>query len=212
MWTTTYGKRQGLSYYETSGYLEAPITRNDSVVISPWLIQDYIDDENGWRAEATVGVKHVITHTEHTVTAVQASALWVSDPPAHCQEGGAEVRALAGVNLPHNSFVNAEVAERILSGGCTDQRAEITAGIHAGRHWMGLAQVFVDGPQYGDETVKAQLSLVHFDNRGHGIQVGIRNRIDGGEDELALVVSFWTEPGRARRRHRAAAPNAATPP
>ena len=69
------------------------------------------------------------------------------------------MRALAGVNLPHNSFINAEVAERVLSGGCTDQRAEFTAGIHAGRHWMGLAQVFVDGPQYGDETVKAQLSL-----------------------------------------------------
>jgi len=50
--------------------------------------------------------------------------------------------------------------------------------------------------------VKAQLSLVHFDNHGRGIQLGIRNRIDGGEDELALVLSFWTEPGRARRRHR----------
>jgi hypothetical protein len=104
--------------------------------------------------------------------------------------------------LPHNSFVSAEVAERVLSGGYTDQRVEIAAGMHAGRHWMGLAQVFIDGPQYGDETVKTQLSLVHFDNHGRGIQLAIRNRIDGGQDELALVLSFWTEPGRARRRHR----------
>ena len=201
IWTNTAGHRGGLSFYETSGYLEAPLTHNDSVVISPWLIQDY-SDETGWRAEATIAAKHVIARSDHTITAVQAGALWVSDPPAHCEEGGAEVRALGGMNLPHNSFINAEVAERVLSGGCTDQRVEITAGMHAGRHWMGLAQVFVDGPQYGDETVKAQLSLVHFDNHGRGIQLGIRNRIDGGEDELALVLSFWTEPGRARRRHR----------
>ncbi|MBI3438789.1 MAG: hypothetical protein HY054_09115 [Proteobacteria bacterium] len=204
IFTSTYGNREGLRYSETSGYLEAPVTKNDSVVIAPWLIQDYIDD-NGWRAEATAGVKHVITHTDHTVAAVQVSALWVSSPPAHCDEGGAELRVLGGVNLPHNTFVNAELAERVLSGGCSDQRAEFTGGMHLGRHWMGLAQVFVDGPQYGDETVKAQLSLVHFDNHHRGIQIGIRDRIDGGEDELAVVVGFWTEPRRARdrRRHRA---------
>ncbi|MBS0384929.1 MAG: hypothetical protein JSS00_06225, partial [Proteobacteria bacterium] len=189
------------SYYETAAYLEAPLTANDSIVIAPWLIQDY-SDENGWRAEAMIGAKHVVTRSQHTVTAVQAGALWVSDPPAHCEEGGAEARVLGGVNLPHNSFVNAEAVGRILSGGCTDQRMEVTAGMHAGRHWMGLAQVFVDGPQYGDETVKAQLSLVHFDNHHRGVQIGVRNRIDGGDDELALVVAFWTEPGRARRRPR----------
>ena len=199
--TSSYGRRDGLSYYETSGYLEAPVTHNDSVVIAPWMIQDYSSDP-AFRAEATIGLKHVIARSEHTITAVQASALWVSAPPGHCEEGGVEVRALGGVNLPHNAFVNAEVAERVLSGGCADQRAEFTAGMHAGPHWMGLAQVFVDGPQYGDETVKAQLSLVHFDNHHRGIQLGIRDRIDGGEHELALVLSFWTEPGRARRRQR----------
>jgi hypothetical protein len=110
------------------------------------------------------------------------------------------VRALAGASLPHNTFVNVELAERVLSGGCTDQRVELTAGAHAGPHWMGLAQVFVDGPDYGDETVKAELSLVHFDDHGRGVQVGVRDRIDGGEHEFALVLAFWTEPGKARRR------------
>lgn len=199
--TSTYGKRDGLSFYETAAYIEAPVTSNDSLVIAPWLIQDYIDDA-GWRAEATFGVKHVVTRTAHTVAAVQASALWVSQPPERCGEGGGELRLLGGVNLPHNSFVNAEIAGRVLSGGCSDQRAEITAGAHIGNHWMGLAQVFVDGPQYGDETVKAQLSLVHFDDHHRGIQIGIRDRIDGGDDELALVIGFWTEPGRARNRRR----------
>ena len=74
IWTNTAGKRGGLSYYETSGYLEAPLTQNDSIVISPWLIQDY-SDETGWRAEATIAAKHVITRSEHTITAVQAGAL-----------------------------------------------------------------------------------------------------------------------------------------
>ena len=61
------------------------------MVVSPWLIQDY-SDETGWRAEATIAAKHVITRSEHTITAVQAGALWVSDPAAHCEEGGAEAR------------------------------------------------------------------------------------------------------------------------
>jgi hypothetical protein len=204
IFTTTYGKREGLTYYETSGYIEQPITHNDSVVVAPWLIQDFIDDKDGWRAEATIGAKHIIRHTEHTVAAVQASALWVSAPPEHCQEGGAEIRGLAGVNLPHNTFVDAEVSERALSGGCTDQRAEVTAGVNAGRRWMGLGQVFVDGPQYGEETVKAQLSLVYFfdDRHRRGLQIGVRDRIDGGEDELALVVGFWTQGGARDRRRR----------
>ena len=66
----------------------------------------------------------------------------------------------------------------------------------------GLAEVFVDGPKYGDETVEAELSSVHFDDRGHGVQVGIRNRVDRGVDEFALVLSFWTQPGSARRHQR----------
>lgn len=200
MITTAAGRREGLSYYETSEYFEGRVTPNDSIVLSTWATQDQIGE---WRGEAIIGAKHTLTHSQHTVTAVQAGAIWISEPPSDCQEGGAEVRALAGVNLPHNSFVNAEVAERVLSGGCTDQRAEITAGTHLGPHWLGLAQVFVDGPQYGDESVKLELSLVHFDKKGRGVQIGIRDRVDGGEDELALVVSFWTEPGRARRRRRA---------
>lgn len=195
--TTTAGRREGVSYYETSGYIEAPATANDSIVLAPWLLQDATQQ---WRAEATLAAKHVVSRSAHTVTAVQAGALWVSEPPAHCQEGGAEVRVLGGASLPHNAFVNVELAERVLSGGCTDQRVDLTAGAHAGSHWMALAQVFVDGPNYGDETVKAELSLVHFDNHGGGVQVGVRDRIDGGEHELALVLAFWTEPGKARRR------------
>jgi hypothetical protein len=77
-------------------------------------------NEAGWRAEATIAAKHVITRTEHTNHCGAGGALWVSDPPAHCEEGGAQVRALAGINLPHNSFISAELAERVLSGGCTE--------------------------------------------------------------------------------------------
>lgn len=198
--TVGAGRRDGVTYYESSAYLEAPLTARDSVVFAPWTEEN---ESLITRSEATFGVKHVITRSAHTVTAVQAGALWVSEPPAHCEEGGAEARFLGGASLPHDTFVNLEIAERVLSGGCTDQRVELTAGKHAGAHWLGLAQVFVDGPQYGDETVKLQVSLVHFDNSGHGIQLGVRDRIDGGENELALVLAFWTEPGRARKRRRA---------
>ena len=70
--TTTAGRREGVTYHETSGYLEAPVTPNDSLVVSPWLVQDA---SKAWRAEATIAAKHVLTHTGHTVTAVQAGAL-----------------------------------------------------------------------------------------------------------------------------------------
>ena len=59
--------------------------------------------------------------------------------------------------------------------------------------------MYVDGPRYGDETVKAQLSLVRFGDNGRGIQLGIRDRIDGGDPEPALVIGFWSEPRRPRR-------------
>lgn len=198
IWTSVAGKRDGLSYYETSGYLEAPLSERTSVVIVPWVEQAGAD-ENGWRAEATLAAKHVVVRSDHGVVAVQAGALWVSEPPAHCQEGGGEVRVLGGYNVRPDVFVNVEAAERGLSGGCTDQRVDLTIGVRAGPHWLGLAQVFVDGARYGDETVKAQLSLVHFGSAGRGVQVGVRARVDEGDAEPALVLAFWSEPGRRRR-------------
>lgn len=201
IFTTAAGRREGVTYYETSGYVESPLTATTALVLSPWIVQD---STNAWRGEATIAAKHVVARTEHTITAVQAGALWVSEPPVHCQEGGAELRVLGGASLPYHSFMNVEAAERVLSGGCADQRVDVTAGIHSGSHWLGMAQVFVDGPQYGDETVKLQLSLVHFDDHGHGVQFGVRDRVDGGEHEPALVLALWTEPGRARRRRRLA--------
>lgn len=131
---------------------------------------------------------------------MQAGALWVSEPPEHCQEEGGEVRVLGGYNFRPNAFVNVEAAERELSGGCTDQRVDVTVGVHAGQHWLGLAQVFLDGAHYGDETVKAQLSSVHFGANGRGVQLGVLTRIDGGDSEPALVLAFWSEPGRRGRR------------
>ena len=200
IWSNVAGKRDGLNYYETSGYLEAPLGEHNALVISPWIEQSYTDGSDGWRIEATAALKHTILRTEHTAMAVQAGALWVSGPPQHCSEGGAELRWLGGVNLPHRTFVNLEAASRTLTGGCTDQRMDLTLGAHAGHHWLALAQVYADGPRYSDETIKAQLSLVRLGDNGRGIQIGFRDRIDGGAPEPALVIGFWSEPGRAQRR------------
>jgi hypothetical protein len=55
--------------------------------------------------------------------------------------------------------------------------------------------VFYDAALRGDETVKAQISLVRFGHEGRGVQIGLRARIDEGLTEPALVVAFWGRPG-----------------
>ena len=122
IWSNVAGQRDVLNYYETSGYLEAPLDAHNAVVISPWIERAYTDCSDGWRGEATAALKHTVLNTNHMAMAVQAGALWVSDPPEHCSEGGVGLRALGGLNLPHRTFVNLEAASRTLTGGCTDQR------------------------------------------------------------------------------------------
>jgi hypothetical protein len=58
-----------------------------------------------------------------------------------------------------------------------------------------MGQIFVDAPHDREETVKAQITVVHFGPEGGGLQVGVRSRIDGGAEEAALVIGWWGRPG-----------------
>jgi hypothetical protein len=93
-----------------------------------------------------------------------------------------------------HAFVNVEVAARALEGGCESQRLELTAGYHAGRNWLALGQIFFDAPQDGQESIKAELTLVHLGRRGRGRQIEIRARLDGEDAEPALVIGLWRGP------------------
>lgn len=197
IWTGVVGQRDEQPYYETSAYIEAPIHGTYSLVVSPWLKQSY-ETVEGWNAEAVVGLKRVVLTEAHTAIAVQVGALWVSEPGEHCGEGGAEFRVLAGRSSGEEGqgFLNIEAAQRVLTGGCAGQKLEITGGYHAGRHWLGLAQLFLDSPERGDQSLKAQLTLVRLGGDGRrGIQFGLRARLDGDEPEPALVLGFWRRPG-----------------
>lgn len=184
-----------MSYFETSGYLEAPVADETSIVALPWVEQNY-DSEDGWRAEAIVGVKRTIFDEGDTVMAVQAGALWISHPSENdCGEGGAELRWLGGRSFGNGGFLNVEAATRALDSGCQGERVEVSAGFRPAENWLVMGQVFFDAPREAEETIKAQITFVRFGESGRGLQLGVRARIDGGELEPALVLGLWGRPG-----------------
>lgn len=189
------GERNELQFTETSAYWEIPIGDYSSVVAAPWVESNY-DTLDGWRAEAIVGVKRAVFRSEDTVVAVQGGALWISHPRDEaCSEGGAEARVLGGRSFGRSAFFNAELAGRVLEGGCEGARLDLTTGYRPSENWLAMGQIFVDAPIDGDETVKAQLTVVRFGRSGRGIQVGLRARVDGGDLEPALVLGLWGRPG-----------------
>lgn len=188
------GEREGVSFFETSGYIEAPIGTSASVVIAPWVEQSY-DTVDGWRAEATIGAKRALFRDEANVVAVQAGAVWASHPQDGCGEAGGELRALAGRGFGRTGFANVEVATRAFEGGCAGERLDLTIGYRPGANWLAMGQVFVDASREEDPIVRAQLTMVHFRPSGRGIQVGLRGRLDGEAEELGLVVGWWGRVG-----------------
>lgn len=190
IWTSVVGQREGVSFFESSGYIEAPVGERTSFVITPWMEQNG-DSYEGWRGEATVAAKRAIHRSEGGVVALQAGALWVSHPWGKCGEGGVEVRALAGRNIGRTGFANVEAATRALEGGCESERLDLTIGYRPGQNWLAMGQVFVDMPRAGDETVRTQFTLVNFRPSGRAIQFGLRTRIDGGAQEAAFVLGLW---------------------
>jgi hypothetical protein len=149
------------------------------------------DTEDLWRADATLGGKQTLFRDEDTAMAVQAGALWISHPGQGCGEGGAELRWLGGQAFEDGAFLNIEAAARVLDGGCAGQRIDITAGRRFAGNWLALGQVFFDAPHEGEDSVKAQISLVRFGENGRGRQLGLRARIDGEAPEPAIVLGFW---------------------
>ena len=194
IWTTIAGERDGVSFYESSAYWEAPLGERASIVATPWIEQNY-DTYEGWRGEATLAAKRTIYSAENTVMALQAGALWVSHPDLGCGEGGVELRWLGGRSFEHGRFLNIETAARALEGGCGGERVDLTAGFRPSGNWLAMGQIFYDAPRHGDDVMRAQLTLVRFSESGRGLQIGLRSRIDEGPREIALVVGMWGRPG-----------------
>lgn len=192
--TTVAGQREGLNFYESSIYWEAPLGERRSFVLAPWAEQN-VDTVEGWRGEATLSLKQTVYREGETVMALQAGALWVSHPDPGCGEGGVEARWLGGRSFEGGRFLNVEAATRALDGGCGGERLDLTAGFRPRENWLAMGQIFYDAPRDGDEVVRAQLTLVRFGENGRGIQIGLRSRIDGGPQEAALVVGLWGRPG-----------------
>lgn len=192
--TSAVGQREdGITFYEGAYYFEAPMSGDTSVVLAPWSESNH-QVVDGWRAEATLGAKHVVYRSEQSVVAFQGSALWYSDPGEGCSEGGAELRVLAGHSFAEGqAFANVEGAARALDGGCEGLRGEFSAGYRHGANWLTMGQVFLDSPIEGEETLKAQVSVVRFGRSGRGIQLGVRARIDGEDPEAAVVLAFWSQ-------------------
>lgn len=188
-------------YGESSLYIEAPVSPQTSVIVAPWIQNGAGTGPDGWRADATFAVKRALLRTDNTAMAVQVGAIWRSDPDNGCGEGGAEVRWLGGRNFGERgqTFLNIELAARVLEGGCGSARIDVTAGYHHNERWMAMAQVFTDDPQWGeregDQAMQAQLTLVRFSEEARGVQFGVRARLDNDDAEPMLVLAFWGRPG-----------------
>jgi len=142
IWTAVSGEREGLTFVEGSAYLEGPLTTDISVIGSSWAEYSYALEE-GTRGEAVVGVKYAMFRDDQSVMAVQGGALWRSDPPQGCGEGGVELRWLGGRSLGGRGFANLEVAGRLLEGGCAEERVELAAGFRPAEQCLALGQVFL---------------------------------------------------------------------
>jgi hypothetical protein len=175
--TEVVGARNEAAYLESQLYLEQPIGPRVSLVARPWLENGASVGEQGWRAEAEGGVKAALVRTAGAAIAVQASALWRSDPDPGCGEGGGEVRALGGVSLADGrGFVNAEAGARVPDGGSR----------RPPRSYRRLPR--------------------HAALAGHGRNVRIRARgARGGGEGAVLAGALWRKrSGRAGRRARTA--------
>ncbi len=191
--TTAAGQREDETpYYEGATY--SPVATDTSVVFAPWFESNHLVSD-GWRGEAVFGFKHAFYRTGESVMALQAGALWVSNPDEGCSEGGAELRFLAGRSFAGGrAFANVETGVRALSGGCEGGRVEVSAGYRPRENWLAAGQVFMDAPVEGDDSLKVQVSEVRFGRSGMGIQLGVRARTDGGEPEPAVVLGLWAPP------------------
>ncbi len=194
--TATIGAHEdGGEYYEGAIYYEEPLGERTSVVFTPW--GEWNDgNEESWRGEAFVGVKRVLRQSADSVLAVQAGALWVSQPDWEtCSEGGVEARLLSGYSFAEGrGFLNLESSSRILVGGCFGGRLDATLGYRPSERWLATGQVFYDSPVAREDTVKAQVSLVRFDAHGRGWQIGLRATLDGDDAAPALVIGLWQPP------------------
>lgn len=191
--TSTAGKRDGYTTFESSAYWEAPLNPQTSVVIAPWS-ESAGDLESGWRGEAVVGVKRAIFRDDRNVMALQVGAYWRSDPPGDCGEGGVEARWLGGRSVGASGFINLELAARVLDEGCPAGRLNLSAGYRPAERWLAMGEIFYDAPREGSESLKLQVSLVRFGDDGRGMQFGVRTRLDG-RAETALVLAMWGRPG-----------------
>lgn len=181
------------TFFEGAVYWERPIESATSLVATTWSSSDPATPTLT-RHEIAAGVKRVVFDNDAWVLAAQGAAVWVSEALPECQEGGGEVRLLAGRSLAGGrAFLNAEAAARDFSG-CGNLRFDLTGGIRPAQNWLALGQIFYDAPSEGDEVVRAQLSVVRFLDSGRGIQLGVRARIDGGEQEAAFVLGLWSPP------------------
>ncbi|MBI1187005.1 MAG: hypothetical protein GC206_06675 [Alphaproteobacteria bacterium] len=191
----TLGERDAFAVSEADVYLELPMNRRFAFIAQPRFSYSEETSQEPFQADVAAGVKAQLYRGPWAAAAVQASGVWRNEPEElSCGQGGGEVRALAGVSAPR-SFYNIEAAFRLQSGGCARQRLEATAGFRPNDRWMAIGNTFLESTATGQNSVKAQASVVRFGPAG-GLQIGLRFRLDGDRREPALVLGWWS-PQRA---------------
>ena len=108
------------------------------------------------------------------------------------REGGGEVRVLVGRNLGERGFVNFEAAGRVLKGGCSAQKLDLTLGYRPSQEWLFMGQVFSDRAEGGEGIAKI-VETGHPKAKCHPAAVRkghlrrTAGRIDGDSIERAVL-------------------------
>jgi hypothetical protein len=193
---TTVGYREsedGVAALETDVFTEEALGERFALVGRAYYAQDALGFSED---ETDAGLKVALHRGRRTALALQGSGTYVSAPTVPgCDRWGGEARALAGVSSQNGRrFANLEAAYRY-SPGCSHARYELTGGYRPGSRWLSLAQAYVDDDLKFGETIKAQASLIRFTEKGRGVQISLRFRVDDGAViEPTLILGYWSRP------------------
>lgn len=103
-----------------------------------------------------------------------------------------EVRASAGMSLPREAFMEAQVARRMRDGLPDETRIDLTAGGRLAANWMALGQVFAGAADGGARWASVETSVVRRLGRW-SLQLGWRQTVAGRETPAAdgPVLAIW---------------------
>lgn len=145
--------------------------------------------------QVSVSGKYSLYQGDAGAAAMEFGANYSSEADPSCSGWGGQLRALAGKGFGAG-FVAVEAGYVAQRADCVHGKLDLTAGFRPGDGWLTMAQVFLDRRYDVGHVAKAQISVVRLFSTRTGVQVGLRQRIDRGQEGgPALLLGLWRAAG-----------------